>query len=447
METLHSIMTVVSPGQWMASLDLKDVYFHVPIQAEHHKFLRFHWLGQTYQFQALPFSLSSAPQVSMKVLAPVMAWLRRQGIQIFAYLDDIPIVGFTHQEVESAVWTALQTLMRAGYIINLKKSDLRPVQDLVYIGGQFQTNLAQIFLISCVRSFCQVCPSKLVHQLFRLLGLMAVTLLVIPYAHLSMRPVQWYLKTWWMSSPGLNHLVFVNSNLVWNLQWWTVDSNLLEGKPFMFPPHTVTVTMDASMVCWGGHAQGWGLHSTHFHGMWDQKETSLHINVLELRVVRLMLCSLGEALLGQVIWIESDNSKTVAYINTEGGVLSPAFNCETMHLYKWLVPRNIQLQAVHRPRVDNILADYLSHHVVDPIEMSLDGKLPRHLFKMWGRPQIDLFALASNTHLPLWYSCDYHPEAIAPNALLQQWTGLSLYVFPQFPLLARTLAKIWVDGV
>ena len=44
METLHSIMTVLSPGQWMASLDLKDVYFHVPIRAEHHRFLRFHWL-------------------------------------------------------------------------------------------------------------------------------------------------------------------------------------------------------------------------------------------------------------------------------------------------------------------------------------------------------------------------------------------------------------------
>ena len=54
-------MTVVSPGQWMASLDLKDTYFHVSIRVEHHRFLRFHWLGQTYPFQALPFGLSSAP--------------------------------------------------------------------------------------------------------------------------------------------------------------------------------------------------------------------------------------------------------------------------------------------------------------------------------------------------------------------------------------------------
>ena len=75
------------------------------------------------------------------------------------------------------------------------------------------------------------------------------------------------------------------------------------------------------MVSWGGHAEGLELHSALFQGCWDWEEMSLHINGLELRAVCLMLCSLGEALLGQVIQIESDNTTTVAYIN-EGGVRS-----------------------------------------------------------------------------------------------------------------------------
>ena len=69
METLHSIMTVVSPDQWLASLDLNDVYFHVPIWSSHQNYFRFHWLGQTYQFQVLPFGMSLAPWVFTKVLA------------------------------------------------------------------------------------------------------------------------------------------------------------------------------------------------------------------------------------------------------------------------------------------------------------------------------------------------------------------------------------------
>ena len=36
--------------------------------------------------------------------------------------------------------------MQANYILNLKKSDLNPVQDLIYIGGHFQTDLGLMFL-------------------------------------------------------------------------------------------------------------------------------------------------------------------------------------------------------------------------------------------------------------------------------------------------------------
>jgi hypothetical protein len=61
METLTTILGVTFPGHWLASVDLKDAYFHVPIRAEHHKYLRFMWQGTVYQFQALPFGLSSLP--------------------------------------------------------------------------------------------------------------------------------------------------------------------------------------------------------------------------------------------------------------------------------------------------------------------------------------------------------------------------------------------------
>ena len=93
--------------------------------------------------------------------------------------------------------------MQAGYIINLKKSDLNPVQDLVYIGWRFRTDLARIFLpndrkdalISCIRSYCRAASYTPAHQFLGLLGLMTVTLLVVPYAHLHMRLLQWYLKS------------------------------------------------------------------------------------------------------------------------------------------------------------------------------------------------------------------------------------------------------------
>ena len=62
-------MKVVSPGAWSVSINLTDMYFYVPIHPEHQHFLR-NVVSQTevYQFQALPFCLSSAPQIFTMVL-------------------------------------------------------------------------------------------------------------------------------------------------------------------------------------------------------------------------------------------------------------------------------------------------------------------------------------------------------------------------------------------
>ena len=61
METPETIRTSLWQGEWVTSVDFKDAYFHIPIQEQPRKYLRFHVQGQTYQFKALPFGLSTAP--------------------------------------------------------------------------------------------------------------------------------------------------------------------------------------------------------------------------------------------------------------------------------------------------------------------------------------------------------------------------------------------------
>ena len=45
METLQAALKLVTPGCFMASIDLKDAYYTVPVEKEHRKFLRFEWEG------------------------------------------------------------------------------------------------------------------------------------------------------------------------------------------------------------------------------------------------------------------------------------------------------------------------------------------------------------------------------------------------------------------
>ena len=77
----------VSQGDWLASFDLREAYIPVPVHPASRPFLRFLFRDTVYQFQALCFGLSAAPQVFTWVMAPVSAIIHSLGIRMRRYLD------------------------------------------------------------------------------------------------------------------------------------------------------------------------------------------------------------------------------------------------------------------------------------------------------------------------------------------------------------------------
>ena len=59
----QSVLQSLRPGDWMVSLDLQDAYLQVPVHPDSRRYLRFCIGPHTFQFRALCFGLSSAPQV------------------------------------------------------------------------------------------------------------------------------------------------------------------------------------------------------------------------------------------------------------------------------------------------------------------------------------------------------------------------------------------------
>ena len=74
---------------WLIMIDLKDAYFSISVSQVHRKFLCFQGGDKHYQFNFLPFGLSSAPWVFTKTLRPVVAFRRELGMQLIIYIDNI----------------------------------------------------------------------------------------------------------------------------------------------------------------------------------------------------------------------------------------------------------------------------------------------------------------------------------------------------------------------
>ena len=60
----NSLRKIIPPGAFMAKLDLRDVYLHIPIHPSSQKFLAFSFQEKLYFFRALPFGLSVAEKSS-----------------------------------------------------------------------------------------------------------------------------------------------------------------------------------------------------------------------------------------------------------------------------------------------------------------------------------------------------------------------------------------------
>ena len=59
----YMLKDLLRAGDWMAKIDLKDAYFMIPIGQEDRELLKFQWKDRLYQFNCLPFGLSSSPWV------------------------------------------------------------------------------------------------------------------------------------------------------------------------------------------------------------------------------------------------------------------------------------------------------------------------------------------------------------------------------------------------
>ena len=80
---------MIRPSMYMAKLDIKDVYYSIPIQSQHQKYLKMKNNNKLFKYTVLPNGYTEGPRKFTKVMKPPLATLRKEKISIADYIDDL----------------------------------------------------------------------------------------------------------------------------------------------------------------------------------------------------------------------------------------------------------------------------------------------------------------------------------------------------------------------
>ncbi len=293
MLTLKQILAQIRPGDWFASVDLKDAYFHIQIAPHHRRFLRFAFENTAYQYSVLPFGLALAPRTFSKCVDAALSPLRAGGMRILNYLDDWLILAQSRDTLLSHIDSLLIHLESLGLCVNRRKSILAPSQSILYLGVcmdslEMRARLSRervAAILSYLRHFREGSSVHL-KEFQRLLGLMASASAVCHLGLLHMRPLQLWLKTRvpWTAWTSGRLSIAVTRGCIEALAPWRNPNFFSRGVPLGLVTSRVVVTTDASTLGWGAVCEGMPAS-----GQWSEPQIRWHINRLELEAVFLAL--------------------------------------------------------------------------------------------------------------------------------------------------------------
>lgn len=154
------------------------------------------------------------------------------------------------------------------------------------------------------------------------LGKMISCLNIVPWARYHARPLQRFLMPFQREGTSSSKVrVWVPPQVLLSLGWWT--SEAIQRGCYFREPCRVIVTLDASLLGWGGPCG-----SQVGQGHWSQQEYSQQINWLELRGALLTLQAFLPQVRGKHVFLLTDNMTTKTHLNKAGGTLSRSLMLE-----------------------------------------------------------------------------------------------------------------------
>ena len=448
MDHAQVVRDALAPDMWATSIDLSDAYLHIPIHEAFWKYLVFQVGDRLYQFMVLPFGLNTAPRVFSEVMKVIKRWARLLGMLLFQYLDDWLQLNLCRRSLAHQTSLLLQKCEELGLLVNLEKSETVPLQEIVFLGDLLDFSTGFIFptqerFASIRDKILKVTrhESASLKLLQSLMGSIASTEKIVPFGRFHARSLQLLINQNISRAAPQSARITLSLPVLQDLQWWSIEDHVFRGLAMSTVIPDLQVQTDASTSGWGVSFQGSVLSGT-----WSQQETSLHINVLEMKAVLLACQRLLYHFRHKCVLFLIDNQTVVSYLSKQGGTRSQQLMAVTRQVLTLAEQELILIKAQHIKGQLNVVADLASRR---GYVVNTEWAISTRMFQMiqnqspWGPASIDLFANSLNHRLPLYVSPCPDPAAMSVNALVVGWPrNAVLYAFPPTTIMDRVLHKI-----
>ena len=354
METLQSVLSPITPGCYLASLDLKDAYYSVPIHPDYTRFLKFIWKNQLYKFLVLPNSLCCGPRKFTKLTKPPIATIILDGHIIAIYIDDLINVGLIFDQCVENVIASIKLLKSMGFIIHPDKSIFLPKQEITFLGFNINSQKMEITLTITKNETLKACCSELLHKnrqtiryVAKVIGLMTSSLPGVKYEAAHYKYLEQDKTNAIKISKGcFCAMMILSPRSIIDIQWWYNNINCSKNN---ITKGELVIEISSDAGSFGGRAI---CNNIRTGGAFNLHEMEYHINAKKFLAAKFSLKTFVKVSDAHVKLL-SDNTTTANGINSMHFNKSDLCHSITSEILAWDEDKNIWITASYIPGKEN----------------------------------------------------------------------------------------------
>ena len=487
---------IFSGSKYGYVLDISQAFYHIEIHPQFYRYLGFMWKDKYYYWRCCPFGVSFGPWLWDRILTPVVDKLKKEGLQIMAFCDDVmgsdeeksqadedglrlkvtlQIHGYICQDEKcKGIGDSLPTITGLGMIIDLQEQKY------------FMTEKRQHQIIDmCQQALSH--PFQQARLIARIAGIIMSQISAIgPMARIRTRFMYACIQSRRLSGENCSEaesydlLVFVDEDTKKELQYWISNTKKVNGREIStriveLSYHCLT-SSDASSTGYGGFLQI-PLESTRMKAnMLLKNIQDLRINVTvnqaqqgldvwgsfsleqsmrsstwrELYGTGKLFETFGPILSGITVPVYLDSQVSVMVL---GGSLPTYPNKvfggskkeDLQQLVSWIFDLaekyDFGIHPLWVPRTLNERSDYNSHlNEHNHYDYCLKLEVFQQVESLFGPHTIDRFASDTSAQLIRYNTQYFSPHAEGLDAFTMNWgMGDNNYVFPPPLMVGRAI--------